>query len=251
MGKRLLQQKAGKGSPAYRRPSHRFKSDASYRPYDELEQKGMLAGEIIDFIDDPAHSAPLMRVRFENNERRELLAPEGAWLGARICAGAQAEVDIGNVLPLMAVPDGIPVYNIELRPGDGGRLVRSAGSSAFVVSHKEEGVVVRLPSKRLMLLDGMCRAQIGVVAGGGRLEKPLLKAGSAHYKFHALNRRWPNVRGVKMNAYNHPFGGKQHHKGKGSMTSRHAPPGRKVGHIAAKSTGRGGARRKIVEEGSR
>jgi large subunit ribosomal protein L2 len=88
------------------------------------------------------------------------------------------------------------------------------------------------------MLRPMCRAQIGVISGGGRLEKPLMKAGNSHYKFHAVNRRWPHNRGVKMSAYNHPFGGKQHHKGKSSCTSRGAPPGRKVGHIAARSTGR-------------
>ncbi|MFN3910394.1 MAG: 50S ribosomal protein L2, partial [Candidatus Anstonellaceae archaeon] len=89
-----------------------------------------------------------------------------------------------------------------------------------------------------IVLDEKCRAQLGVIAGGGRLDAPLLKASANFYKKHAQNRKWPVNRGVKMNAYNHPFGGKQHHKGRGSATSRSAPPGRKVGHIAAKSTGR-------------
>ena len=76
------------------------------------------------------------------------------------------------------------------------------------------------------------------MCGGGRLEKPLMKAGTNFYKKHAQNRKWPVNRGVHMSAYTHPFGGKQHHKGRGSATSRNAPPGRKVGHIAARSTGR-------------
>jgi len=238
MGKRLRQQKAGKGSMAYRRPSHRFKSDATYRSYDETEKSGVMHGEIVDLVDDPAHTALLMEVRFENNESRTLIAPEGAMVGDAVSAGSRANVEIGNVIPLRDVPDGAPLYNIELVPGDGGKIVRSAGSAAYVVSHEEKGVLVRLPSKKVAMIGGLCRAQIGVISGGGRLERPLLKAGNSHYKFHATNRRWPHNRGVKMSAYNHPFGGKQHHKGKSSCTSRGAPPGRKVGHIGARSVGR-------------
>jgi len=238
MGKRLLQQRAGRGSPAFRRPSHRFKSNAKYRNYDDAEKSGSVSGEIVDFVDDPSRSALLMDVRFDNSERKMLIAPEGARLGAKFMAGATAPIEVGNVLPLSALPDGAPIYNIELIPGDGGKLVRTAGCSGFVVSHDEKGVIVRLPSKQIMMLSPACRAQVGVICGGGRLEKPMLKAGNSHYKWHATNRRWPNVRGVKMCAYQHPFGGKQHHKGKSSCTSRGAPPGRKVGHIAARSVGR-------------
>lgn len=238
MGKRLRQQKAGKGSMAYRRPSHRFKSDAKYRKYDETERNGILHGEITGFVDDPAHSAILMEVMFENNESKTLIAPEGAMVGEQVCAGIGAELKIGNILPLRDLPDGTPIYNIELVAGDGGRIVRSAGAVAYIISHEPKGVLVRLPSKKVAMIDQMCRAQVGVISGGGRLEKPLLKAGNSHYKFHALNRRWPHNRGVKMSAYNHPFGGKQHHKGKSSCVSHGAPPGRKVGHIGARSTGR-------------
>lgn len=238
MGKRLLQQRAGRGSPAFRRISHRFKSDAKFRNYDDAERGGRVEGEIVGFVDDPSRGALLMDVRFENAERKMLIAPEGAMEGTSVFAGVDAPVGIGNVLPLSALPDGTPIYNIEIIPGDGGRLVRTAGVAGFVVSHEGRMVAVRLPSKKVLLLDQRCRAQVGIVCGGGKLEKPMLKAGNSHYKFHATNRRWPNVRGVKMNAYQHPFGGKQHHKGKSSCTSRGAPPGRKVGHIAARSVGR-------------
>jgi len=95
-----------------------------------------------------------------------------------------------------------------------------------------------MPSKQVLELQSTCRAMMGIACGGGRLERPLLKAGINHYKKHAQNHKWPVNRGVHMSAYNHPFGGKQHHKGRGSATSRGAPPGRKVGHIAARSTGR-------------
>jgi len=238
MGKRLLQQRAGRGSMAFRRPSHRFKSNAKFRNYDDSERGGKLEGEIVGFVDDPSRSSLLMDIRFENAERKMFIAPEGAMQGGRVYAGIEAPVCIGNVLPLSALPDGTPVYNIEIVPGDGGKLVRTAGTAGFVVAHEDRGVSVRLPSKRVLLLNQLCRAQVGIICGGGRLEKPMLKAGNSHYKWHATNRRWPNVRGVKMCAYQHPFGGKQHHKGKSSCTSRGAPPGRKVGHIAARSVGR-------------
>jgi len=238
MGKRLRQQKAGKGSLAYRRPSHRFKTTALFRAYDDAEKTGKIEGEIMEFIDDPARGPLVMGVRLGNDEFVEMIAPEGAEIGGKIWLGATADVAFGSVMPLSAIPDGMPVYNLEIAPGDGGRLVRGAGGNATVVSRDGNTVYVKLPSKRVVAFDGRCRAQIGVVCGGGRLEQPLMTAGAAHHKHHALNRRWPHNRGVKMSAYNHPFGGKQHHKGKSSCVSHGAPPGRKVGHIGARQTGR-------------
>jgi len=238
MGKRLIQQKLGKGSPSYKRPSSRCKADVEYRNLDELEKSGKLSGEVVEFVDDPARTAILMEVKFNNNEMNLFIAPEGAMIGDRIEVGVSAGVKPGNVLPLNSIPEGMPVYDIEITPGDGGRLVRSSGTTAFVVSHEGGVVTVRLPSKKLKMLDGRCRAQIGIICGGGRLEKPFLKAGKKFYAMGAMNRRWPNVRGVAMNPYNHPFGGKEHHKGRPSTVSRSTPPGRKVGHLASRRTGR-------------
>jgi len=238
MGKKLIQQKLGKGSPSYRRPSSRCKADVEYRRLDELERTGKLMGQVTGFVDDPARNALLMEVKFDNNERGVLIAPEGTAIGDMIEVGSGAEVRAGNVLPLEAIPDGMPVYNIEITPGDGGKLVRTSGTVAFIVSHEAGVVTVRLPSKKLKALDGRCRAEIGVICGGGRLEKPFLKAGKKFHAMGAMNRRWPNVRGVAMNPYNHPFGGKEHHKGRPSTVSRSTPPGRKVGHLAARRTGR-------------
>ena len=130
------------------------------------------------------------------------------------------------------------VYNVEVTPGDGGKLVRAAGNSATIVSHAEGIVNVLLPSKKTIALSPMCRAQIGAIAGGGMDSQPLMKAGKSHHIMHAVNGFWPRNRGVHMNAVDHPFGGKQHHKGASSMVSRNAPPGAKVGHIAASRVGR-------------
>ena len=238
MGKLLRQQRRGKGSVAYKAPSHRYKAELAYRRLDESEKSGSLRGQVVDFIDDPSRGALLMEVRFEDGTSSCMLAPEGMRIGQEIRTGAASSISMGSCLPISRIPEGAMIYNIEMAPGDGGKLVRAPGSYATIVSREKDVVYVKLPSKHTLVLLGNCRAQVGVVCGGGRLEKPLLKAGANFYKKHAQNRKWPVNRGVHMSAYTHPFGGKQHHKGRGSATSRNAPPGRKVGHLAARSTGR-------------
>jgi large subunit ribosomal protein L2 len=239
MGKRLKQQKRGTGSPRYRAPSQRFKTDLQYRPYDDMEKTGVLTGKVVSFVDDPARTAPLMRVKFENNEVGLLLAPEGIAIGDRVDVGAQSRLVLGSVLPLYRIPDGAYIFNIERNPGDGGTMVKAAGSYANIVSKEGKIAYIKLPSKATIVLSNECRAQLGVLAGGGRLEKPLLKAGANHYKLRkARNKLWPVVRGVHQAAYSHPHGGKQHHAGKPTTVSRSSPAGSKVGHLAAKQTGR-------------
>jgi len=238
MGKLLKQQRRGKGSFAYKAPSHRYKAKITYRAMDETEKLGVVRGAVMDFIDDPGHQTILMHVHFANGDDIALPAPEGIAIGDEVFSGKEAAVARGSILPLANVPEGMFIFNIETTPGEGGKLVRAPGSYAVLVSKESGKAYVKLPSKKTVELSPKCRAQIGVVCGGGRLETPLLKAGTNFYKKHAQNRKWPVNRGVKMSAYTHPFGGKQHHTGRGSATSRGAPPGRKVGHIAAKSTGR-------------
>jgi len=231
MGKRLRQQRRGKASPTYIRPSHRFKADVVLPPQG-------FSGKVIDFVDDPARSALLMKVSTETGKEVLLIAPEGIKINDSVSMGDEAPAVFGSVLPLSRIPDGFPIFNVELRPHDGGKLVKTAGSSAYVISRDEKAVLVKLPSKALKNLDPRCRAQIGVVCGGGRSEKPFFKAGKKFHVMKARNMDYPKVRGVAMNAVAHPFGGKEHHRGKASTMSRNAPPGRKVGHLAARRTGR-------------
>jgi large subunit ribosomal protein L2 len=204
-----------------------------------MEKTGVLTGEVLSFVDDPGRTAPLMKVKFENNETGLLLAPEGIAVGDTVDVGAQGRLKLGSVLPLYRIPDGAYIFNLERNPGDGGSLVKAAGSYANIVS-KEGGIVyVKLPSKATIVLSNECRAQLGVLAGGGRLEKPMLKASANYYKLRkARNRLWPIVRGVHQAAYSHPHGGKQHHAGKPTTVARSSPPGSKVGHVAARQTGR-------------
>ena len=238
MGKRLKQQKRGAGSPRYISLKNRYKTDMNYRNYDDIEKTGVLTGKVMSLVDDPARTALLMRVTYENNESGFLLAPEGISIGDSFEVGSQARLKLGSVLPLYRIPDGAYIYNIERNPGDGGKMVKSAGSYANIVAKEGKIVYIKLPSKATVVLSNECRAQLGVVAGGGRLEKPMLKAGNQFYKKRALNRLWPVPRGVHQSAYNHPHGGKQHHVGKPTTVARSTPPGGKVGHIAARQTGR-------------
>jgi large subunit ribosomal protein L2 len=248
MGNRLKQQKRGAGRPRYLSPGHRFKTDLKYRDYDDIEKTGVLTGKVTSFVDDPARTALLMKVKYDNNESGFLLAPEGISIGDEVDVGVQGRLKLGSVLPLYRIPDGAYIYNIERNPGDGGSMVKASGSFANIVAKEGKIVYIKLPSKATVVISNECRAQIGVIAGGGRLEKPMLKAGNNHYKKKALNRLWPVVRGVHQAAYSHPHGGKQHHAGKPTTVARSASPGSKVGHIAARQTGRRKGKRKAADK---
>jgi large subunit ribosomal protein L2 len=171
-------------------------------------------------------------------------AIEGVTKGQEIQSGINAEVKQGNCLPLKSIPEGTVISNIELTPGDGGKLIRSAGSKAKLVSKEGGQIKIKLGLRRLKKLNKDCRATIGTIAGGGHKVKPLVKAGKNFHRKKAKGLKWPVVSGSAKNAVDHPHGGKQHRKRKSKTVSRNAPPGAKVGSFAARRTGRGGKRRK-------
>lgn len=235
MGKLIIAQRRGKGSSRYRAHSFNFAGEARH-PTQSTEQK---VGTIVDFIKCPAHTAPLARIQFPDNELCLMLAAEGQKVGDVITAGAASTLSTGNVLELSDIPEGALVYNIESQPGDGGKFIRASGAFGRVVSKSASGIVVRLPSKQTRIFHSKCRAAIGVIAGGGRIEKPLMKAGRKHFKFKARNHLYPKTSASKMNAVDHPYGNKRSsRKSKAMPAPRNAPPGRKVGMIAARRTGR-------------
>jgi large subunit ribosomal protein L2 len=238
MGRRIQGQRRGHGGPTFRAPSHRYKAELSHR---KVEDGDVIAGQVVDIEHDPARSAPIAAVEFEDGDQRLVLAPEGIGVGDELQVGVSAEIAPGNTLPLAEIPEGVPVCNVEANQGDGGRFARASGVNAQLISHDRNVAVVKLPSGEMKQLDPQCRATIGVVAGGGRTEKPFVKAGNKHHKMKARGTKWPNVRGVAMNAVDHPFGGGgRQHPGKPKSISRNAPPGRKVGDISSRKTGRGG-----------
>ena len=236
MGRPLRQQRAGKGSSTFRAPSHRYKAELEHKATKDEETA---VGEVVAIEHDPARSAPVARVEYSDGEERHVLVPEGVGVGDEIQAGVSADVEPGNTLPLAEIPEGVPVCNVEINPGDGGKIARSSGTSATLITHEKGGAVVQLPSDEVRQLDPECMATIGVVAGGGRLEKPFLKAGKKHHKMKNKGGKWPKVRGVAMNAVDHPFGGGgRQHPGRPKSVSSNTSPGRKVGDISSRRTGK-------------
>lgn len=229
MGKRLIQQRRGRGTNTYRTPSHRYLG-----PIHHAASNGI----VTNLLHCPAHSAPMMEIACVSGGTALTVAPEGIKIGDSIFTDT-VELHAGNVLPLKNIPEGTLIHNIELRPGDGGKLVRSSGSFARVVSKTDTTVCIKLPSHQEKTLGANCRAAIGIIAGAGRLDKPFLKAGTRMHKMRARNKLYPHVCGVSMNAVDHPFGGSSSHiKGRPTQSPRSAPPGRKVGKIAPRRTGR-------------
>ncbi|MDK2465232.1 MAG: 50S ribosomal protein L2 [Candidatus Korarchaeota archaeon] len=243
MGKRILVQRKGRGGIQFRSRAHLKIGPARY-PQVGLKEK--VKGRVVEFLHEPARWTPLARVVLETGEEITYIPPEGAYVGQEIEIGPGAEPVTGNVLPLADIPDGTLVCNVEIRPGDGGKIARRSGTYALVFSHDGDRVILRLPSGKDKVVSAKARATIGVVAGGGRTEKPLLKAGNAYYRERVHPKRWPKVRGVAMNAASHPHGGGSHKRpGKPTTVPRTAPPGQKVGHIAARKTGRAKKRAKL------
>jgi ribosomal protein L2 len=157
--------------------------------------------------------------------------------GAFVYCGKKATLTVGNVLPVGNLPEGTIICNVEEKAGDRGALARTSGTYATVIGHSADDnkTRVRLPSGAKKTISGSSRASIGIVAGGGRIDKPLLKAGRAYHKYKAKRYNWPRTRGVAMNPVDHPHGGGNHqHIGKASTIARSAVPGQKVGLIAAR-----------------
>lgn len=245
MGKRILVQRRGRGSPTFRASTHKRVAPVSLPPPEKAGVASTIRGVVRELLHDPGRGTPLAKIVFEDSSECYVAAPEGMYIGQVVEMGTGVAVDIGNVLPLSEIPEGTMVCNVELHEGDGGKLARASGSYAVVEAHLPDGVLLRLPSGKAKVVKERCRAMVGVVSSVGRIEKPFLKAGKKFWWMRAKGHKYPRVRGVAMIAAYHPFGGGRHqHPGKPTTVSRNAPPGKKVGHIAARSTGRGRKKRK-------
>jgi len=195
-------------------------------------------GVIEELVHDPGRGAPLALIRFENGETCYTVVPEGVYTGQQIQIGGKASAEVGNIIPVGKIPEGTMVCNIELRPRDGGKIAKSSGAYATVVAHTAQGTIVKLPSGKTKYISDYCRATIGVASGAGRTEKPFLKAGEKFHLMKAKGRKYPRTRGRAMVAAVHPYGSSKRSARKVTTTSHGAPPGQKVGLIAARGTGR-------------
>jgi large subunit ribosomal protein L2 len=239
LGRRIRVQRRGRGTSTFRASTHKRVAAALYpRALAPKECFDVVVGGVVEgLVHDPGRGAPLAFVRFENGERCYLVSAEGVFKGQRIGLGGRAAVEVGNVLPLGKVPEGTLVCGLELKPGDGGKLAKSSGAYATVVGHTPQGTMVRLPSGRTRYVDDFCLATVGVVAGGGRTEKPFLKAGEVFHLMRAKGHKYPRTRGRAMVAAAHPYGSSKRSARKGTTVSHGAPPGQKVGLIAARGPG--------------
>ena len=241
LGKRTLVRRRGRGGRQFRAITVGKIAPTKY-PHFKINEEH--AGTILDIVHERGREAPLAKVQFDNKLISYFPAPEGTVVGKQISAGEKAPVLSKNILSLESIPDGTLVCNIERNVGDGGKLIKAAGSSAIVFSHSSDGVTIKFPSGKFKVLNPKCRAMVGLISGGGRKEKPFLKAGNKAKIMKAKGKLYPTVRGIAQAAVYHPHGGGRHqHIGRQSSVSRNTPPGRKVGNIAPRKTGRGRIKR--------
>jgi large subunit ribosomal protein L2 len=236
MGRRIIVQRRGKGGQNWRAKS--FGKIGPVHHITPLAEETVMGATIEDFVHETGRSVPVAKIKLDSGERCLWLPPEGVFVGDRIQIGHKTELAVGNTMAIENIPEGTLVFNLEIRPGDGGKLVRQSGTYATVMTATERGVLVALPSGKRVTFHRKSRATIGVVAGGGKINKPFLTAGAKHHYAKVRTQIWPKAKSRKMNAQSHPFGGgRKRGPGKATTTSRNAPPGRKVGLIAARRTG--------------
>src|SRR4030042_1857255 len=165
MGKRIRVQRRGRGASTFRASTHKGVDPARYASTPEVREsfETALNGVVEQLVHDPGRGTPLGLIRFESGETFYTVVPEGVYEGKQIQVGGKAVVDVGNILPVGKIPEGTMICNIELRPGDGGKLSKSSGSYATVVTHTPNGTILKLPSGKSKYVTDFCRPTIGIV----------------------------------------------------------------------------------------
>ncbi|MBT96505.1 MAG: 50S ribosomal protein L2 [Candidatus Pacearchaeota archaeon] len=230
MGKRIITQARGKGSHTYRVRKKAFRYKLQYPS--KLDGKGT----VIRLFDSAAHSSPLAKIKYEKGifyipAFKEMIEGQEINFGGK-------KIKQGNIIELKNIPVKTKIYNIESRPRDGGIFIKSAGNSAVISRIIEKDIFILMPSKKERKFNSNCRAIIGVIAGTGRLDKPIVKAGKKYHIKKSKSKLWPRTSAVKMNAIDHPFGSGRAKNPKSKIAKRNAPPGRKVGLLRPKRTGK-------------
>ena len=177
-------------------------SRRKYRIIDFKRNKDGIPAIVKTVEYDPNRTANIALVAYADGEKRYILAPEGLKVGQKIMNGPEAEIAVGNCLPLENIPVGTQIHNIELHPGKGGQMVRSAGNSAQLMAKEGKYATLRLPSGEMRMVPIVCRATVGVIGNG---EHALVNIGKAGRKRNMRIR--PTVRGSVMNPNDHPHGG--------------------------------------------
>ncbi|MBS3094921.1 50S ribosomal protein L2 [Candidatus Pacearchaeota archaeon] len=231
MGKRIIQQARGHGGNAYRVRRNAYKFRIAY-----LRKLAEQEGTVAELVNSTCHTAPLAKIK----------SAEGIFY-TPACEGLVEkqmikilgkEVKEGNIIKLKDAPVKTKVFNVESRPGDGGKFVKTAGSHAIVSRVVGTKVILLMPSKEEKEFQGECLATVGVISGHGRKEKPILKAGKMFFIKKSRNKLWPRTSAVKMNVIDHPFGSGRGKRIKSKIAKRNAPAGARVGHIRPSRTGK-------------
>ena len=185
-----------------------------YRIIDFKRNKDGIPATVKSIQYDPNRSAYIALLAYADGEKRYILAPVGLNVGDKVMSGAGADIKVGNALPLSDIPVGTTIHNIEMKPGRGGQIARSAGISAQIMAREGDYATVKMPSGEMRLIPAGCRATIGQV---GNLEHEIISVGKAGKTRHLGVR--PTVRGSVMNPNDHPHGG-----GEGKSPVGHAGP---------------------------
>lgn len=181
-----------------------------YRRIDFKRNKDGVAGTVVSVEYDPNRTCHIALIQYEDGEKRYMLAPVGLTAGDTVESGAGAEPKVGNALPLKSIPQGMDVHNVELNPGQGGKLARSAGVSARLMSRNNDWAIIVLPSGEMREVRAACRATLGQV---GNIDHQNLRWGKAGRTRHRGRR--PHVRGTAKNPVAHPLGGGEGRSGGG------------------------------------
>lgn len=229
MGKRIIQQRRGKGGHVYKAREKASKVRAGYL----VDLKGEF--ECVKLTSSVGHSVPIAKFMSNDGVVFNNFAADLLYIGQKISIDGNKS---GDIAKLGDLKNGTEIFNIEHNPGDGGKFVRSGGNFAVIIAKEGNVVKVAMPSRKTKKFDVNCRATVGRSAGEGRVNKPVLKAGKKFYIMKMKSKLWPRVSAVKMNAIDHPFGSGRGKRVKSKIAKRNASPGKKVGTIRPSRTGR-------------
>jgi len=213
----LAKKKKNAGRNSYGRITVRHQGGGNrqkYRIIDFKRKKDDMTATVIGIEYDPNRSSNIALIEYEDGTKSYILAPEGLTDGDKVMSGAKADIKAGNAMPIESIPVGTVVHNVELNPGQGGKMVRTAGGEARLMAKEGKYAHIRLPSGEMRLVLSVCRATIGTL---GNTEHANIKLGKAGRKRHMGKR--PEVRGTVMNPVDHPHGG-----GEGKAPVGHAGP---------------------------
>jgi large subunit ribosomal protein L2 len=230
MGKRIIMQRRGRATSTYRVSKKAFNH--------KLQFPTNLTGEgtVVKILNSRAHTCPLAKI---NSEKGAFYIPAFNLMveGQKIYF-ENGKIDKGNILKLKDIPVKTKIYCIESHPNDGGKYIKAGGNYAIINRIIGDFVYVLMPSKKEKKFNKNCKAIIGVVAGEGRVDKPIVKAGKQYHIKKTKSKLWPRTSATKMNAIDHPFGSGRGKNPKPRIAKRNAPAGARVGLIRPRRTGK-------------